>query len=242
MGTEVVVVVGQDVPKTCPPGKLLTCYWNIRGLGQPIRLALEYACADFIDVRIEAGDPGRDSYKAHWQAQKLACGLPFGGNLPFFIDGDTGVRLVQSNSILRYIGRKFDLMGDGSPEQTCQLDMLLDQLVDYDNGFTGMAYRTFNDGGKATYIADTLPSVLKWLGDALGAKPYLVCGTPTVVDFKAFELMLKYEKAFGDGALAAVPNMVAFVDRMKALPTVAAYLASDRCITHPINNHHAQFK
>ena len=32
-------------------------YWDIRGLGQPIRLALEYVGADFVDVRVHNG-PG----------------------------------------------------------------------------------------------------------------------------------------------------------------------------------------
>ena len=39
--TSVVVVESGEIPTTCPAGKLLTCYWNIRGLGQPIRMALE---------------------------------------------------------------------------------------------------------------------------------------------------------------------------------------------------------
>lgn len=73
------------------------------------RARRRYVGADFIDVRCEAGDPKGGAYKAHWVAQKPSLGLPFGGNLPFLIDGETGVKLVQSNTILRFIGRKVRL-------------------------------------------------------------------------------------------------------------------------------------
>lgn len=133
-------------------------------------------------------------------------------------------------------------MGDGSPAQTAQMDMLLDQLGDYDDTFTGMAYGSYNTGGKESFIAERLPKILAGLAEALGDKLYLVCGTPTVVDFKAFELMLKFELAFGAAVVEAVPSMAAYTARMRALPTMAGYLSSERYITHPVNNHHAQFK
>ena len=60
----------------------------------------------------------------HFWAQ--GAGLPFGGNLPFLVDGDT--KLVQSNTILRHIGRKYNLMGDGSAAQDSAIDLLLDQI------------------------------------------------------------------------------------------------------------------
>ena len=133
-------------------------------------------------------------------------------------------------------------MGDGSPAQTAQMDMLLDQLGDYDDTFTGMAYGSYNTGGKESFIAERAPKILAGLAEALGDKLYLVCGTPTVVDFKAFELMLKFELAFGAEVVEAVPSMAAYTARMRALPTMAGYLSSERYITHPVNNHHAQFK
>ena len=123
-------------------------------------MLLEYVCADFIDVRVEAGSYPSADYKRHWFDSKAALGMPFGGNLPFFTDGDTGVKLVQSNTILRYCGRKFNLMGDGSTEQTATVDLLLDQLGDFDDGFTGMAYRTYGDGGKEKYLEESLGKVL----------------------------------------------------------------------------------
>ena len=79
------------------------------------------------------------------------------------IDGD--IRLVQSNAILRYIGRKYGLCGDGSAAQTATLDMLVDQLADYDDAFTGTCYR--NWANKDTFLAEKVPSTLKNLEEVL---------------------------------------------------------------------------
>ena len=43
------------------------------------------------------------------------------------------------------------------------------------------------------------------------------------------------------GCLDALPKLGAFVARVAALPRIAAYLASERCIARPLNNPHAQF-
>jgi hypothetical protein len=42
---------------------------------------------------------------------KPTLGLPFGGNLPYMRGGVDNVKLVQSQAILRYIGRQFGLLG-----------------------------------------------------------------------------------------------------------------------------------
>eukprot|EP00622_Pseudochattonella_farcimen_P004417 FR739802.1.p1 GENE.FR739802.1~~FR739802.1.p1 ORF type:complete len:133 (+),score=19.24 FR739802.1:49-399(+) len=116
--------------------------------------------------------------------------------------------------------------------------MLLDQFNDYDNAFTGVSYR----GGLESFLAERLPVIIAGVSEALGEKLYLVGDSgPTVVDFKAFELLLKFAVAYGDDALGS-GNVAQYVARMKALPTLAHYFASDRYISHPINNHHAQFK
>lgn len=155
---------------------------------------------------------------------------------------DGNVALVQSNAILRYIGRKYNLMGDGSSAQSSAIDVLLDQMADCDDTFTGMCYGSYNDGGKEAFVEKQLPTLLSQLADFLGDKPFMVCGQPTIPDFKIFELLLKCKVAFGDDCLAAAPTVAAYCDRMRSLPTLAAYLDSDRAIMRPLNNAHAQFK
>ena len=87
-------------------------YWDIRGLAQAIRFALEFCGAPYADFRIDAGPPPSDphykadSYKERWFNVKEQVGthVPF-PNLPFYIDAD--VALSQSTAILRHVGRKF---------------------------------------------------------------------------------------------------------------------------------------
>ena len=116
--------------------------------------------------------------KQYWKDEKpklaQGAGLPFGGNLPFLVDGDT--KLVQSNTILRHIGRKYNLMGDGSPAQDSTIDLLLDQMGDFDDTFTMMCYGSYSDGGKESYVAEKLPTLLAQLAEVLGDKPFMVCG------------------------------------------------------------------
>ena len=118
--------------------------------------------------------------KQYWKDEKpklaQGAGLPFGGNLPFLIDGDT--KLVQSNTILRHIGRKYNLMGDGSAAQDSAIDLLLDQMGDFDDTFTMMCYGSYSDGGKESYVAEKLPTLLAQLAEVLGDKPFMVCGEP----------------------------------------------------------------
>ena len=53
------VTESEEIPKTIPKNGLTLVYWNIRGLCQPIRLALAYANVRYKDVRIDPGDPER---------------------------------------------------------------------------------------------------------------------------------------------------------------------------------------
>ena len=56
-----------QIPCTMPASGLHITYWDIRGLCQPIRLALAYAKVEYTDVRIDAGNPAEtDTYKKVW--------------------------------------------------------------------------------------------------------------------------------------------------------------------------------
>ena len=98
--TEVVVVKESAAIPVTATGPTLV-YWDICGLAQPIRYALELQKIEYVDVRIDAGEATSDDYKQIWFTRKGDLDSPF-ANLPYFLDG--GVT-VQSNAILRKIGR-----------------------------------------------------------------------------------------------------------------------------------------
>eukprot|EP01062_Namystynia_karyoxenos_P028097 TRINITY_DN2135_c0_g1_i2.p1 TRINITY_DN2135_c0_g1~~TRINITY_DN2135_c0_g1_i2.p1 ORF type:complete len:272 (+),score=84.13 TRINITY_DN2135_c0_g1_i2:59-874(+) len=233
------------------PGRPTVAYWDIRGLAEPIRLALEHAGKEYDDVRIEAGDPqgamrwteeGKEmsgGYKAYWlehQKPKVGQRVPF-VNLPYMIDGD--LKLAQSNTILRHIARTCDLYG---PEPAVT-DLVLDAAVDFDNMFTGLCYRDWS--GAEGFFRDTAPAQLAQFESFAanrGAGKF-VAGSdgPTVADFKLYELLRKLLLA-RPTSLEGYPRLQSFVSAMEELPNVKAYISSERAIVHPVNNPHAQWK
>ena len=50
-------------------------------------------------------------------------------------------------------------------------------------------------------MAEKLPTLLSQFAEIIGERPYMVCGTPTIPDFKIFELLAKCKIAFGDDCL-----------------------------------------
>eukprot|EP00929_Paragymnodinium_shiwhaense_P115496 TRINITY_DN84422_c0_g1_i1.p1 TRINITY_DN84422_c0_g1~~TRINITY_DN84422_c0_g1_i1.p1 ORF type:complete len:246 (-),score=27.64 TRINITY_DN84422_c0_g1_i1:206-943(-) len=235
----------EQIPAAAVDGKITTVYWNICGLGQPIRYALELAGVDYVDVRVHwgPGEPGTDGYKKLYFDRKAAldAALNF-PNLPYFFDGD--IALTQSNTILRYIGRKFNLMGE--PAKSHIVDLIFDQMSDFDAQSTGLSYREGLPGLKA-YCENALPGILSQWTKLLGDKPFMTGDSVTVADLKVYETLRKLQliesqPEVGTNALSSCAPLMGFIERVEALPALQAYKASDRYMDRPLNNEHAKFK
>ena len=178
------------IPTAPVDGKCTIVYWNICGLAQSIRMALVLAGADFCDVRIDAGSPDSPDYKQVWMSKKasdIGNIMPF-PNLPYYMDGNSGVVLSQSNAILKYIGRQSNLLGPSEKEWI--VDLALDQLVDLDNSFVRLAY----PGGAealAMWCVDQVPAMLSRWDILLGSQNYLTGDSVTVADLKLYEVLRK---------------------------------------------------
>ncbi|ODM90476.1 Glutathione S-transferase [Orchesella cincta] len=90
-------------------------YFNLRALAEPIRLIFAYAGVEYEDVRIE---------REQWPEQKE--NYPW-GQLPVLQVGDK--TLCQSNTIGRFLARKFNLAGEDEWE-SAKIDELVDALTD----------------------------------------------------------------------------------------------------------------
>ena len=84
--------------------ELVIGYWNIRGLGQAIRMMAEYVGADYREDLYNQG-PGPEFSNKEWLDVKHTLGYDF-PNLPYLKDGLT--YLTETVAILKYIARKFD--------------------------------------------------------------------------------------------------------------------------------------
>jgi glutathione S-transferase len=208
-------------------------YWDIRGFGQPIRLLLEHAGADWVEEAHHLGGPP-DFSRQHWLDLKPTLPLDF-PNLPYLYDGD--VRISQSLAIQRYLARKFGL--DGKTEQErIRIDLAEQQIHDYrTQGFFVYSddFDKLVDGIRAD-----LPNKLTALSKFLGSHHYFSGGSVSHADFMAYE-WLDQQNLFVPSILSQFPNLKEFTHRIEQLPKVKAYMSSDRFIKFPINNNQAKW-
>jgi glutathione S-transferase len=213
---------------------VVLAYWDIRGLAQPIRLLLEHVGAEWEDKYYVCGPaPGYD--KSCWFGEKEKLGLPF-PNLPYLVDGD--VKLTQSGAIIRYLARKYDLLGK-TPEEQTRVDLMDGVINDFRSSWTGLCYNPRFEELKGGYL-ESLPTKLKQISDFLGDRKFFAGDNVTFVDFIVYE-MLDQNKLLDPTCLDNFPNLQNFVKNVESLPRVAAYLKSDRIIKDRLNNRMAKF-
>ena len=87
-------------------------------------MLLHYVGEDHEDIVYEWDAP--EGSGNNWPTNKFNKGLDF-PNIPYYIDGD--LKLTQSSVILRYLGKKYNLIGNGDKENA-MIDMLVDTTTD----------------------------------------------------------------------------------------------------------------
>ena len=214
--------------------KPVLCYWDIRGLAQPIRLLLVHTGTDFEDKMLSCG-PGPGFDKSCWFDNKYSFGLDF-PNLPYYIDGD--VKITQSNAILRHIARKHDMLGQNDTERA-MVDMMADESMDFRNGWVRLCYNPDFDNLKEAYIKG-MTSKLERFSKFLASKSWFAGDSLTFVDFVMYELIDQHKLLVPD-CLKPYTNLEAFMAKFEALPKVAEYMKSPRFMKTPINNKMAKF-
>jgi len=210
------------------------CYWDIRGLAQPIRLLLEYTGTEYEDKQLACGPPPTFD-KSCWFDNKFNLGLDF-PNLPYYKDDD--VAITQSNAILKHIARKNELVGSSLKEQA-EADMAADQVMDLRNGFVRLCYGSNYAENKEKYLQG-LPKTLKLFSDYLGTKSWLVGEKITYPDFHLYE-MLDQHKQMKPDCLKDYSNLEAYCDRFEKLPAIEKYMKSEKFMKAPLNNKMANF-
>lgn len=132
-------------------------YFNITGLGEPIRFLLHYGGIDFEDVRYEADD---------WPEVKK--NMPF-GQVPLLEIDDK--KIVQSSSICRYLAKQVGLIGENDLENL-EIDSVVDSFNDLRLKISAVFYEQNKDiqaEKRKTLINETLPFYLSKL-DEIAAK------------------------------------------------------------------------
>jgi glutathione S-transferase len=213
-------------------------YWPmIPGRGEFVRLALEYAGADYVDVAREKGMKavltfveGKD--EAH---------PPFAP--PYLRDGDLVVG--QTSAILLYLGPRLGLTpkDEAGALWTHQVQLTIADLVsEAHDSHHPVALGDYYEDQKTEakrrakeFRKKRIPKFLGWLETVLTRNPagrdWLVGETVTYADLSAFQAVTGLLYAFPKATKAALkeaPHLAALAVRVSELPTLKAYLESDR--------------
>ncbi|GFR42614.1 hypothetical protein Agub_g3545 [Astrephomene gubernaculifera] len=211
-------------------------YYPCRGRAEPIRLALSYVGQEWFE-------PPPASLK---QIVSLMHGefdgYPF-RQLPRFID-DGEVDLVQSQAIMRHLGRKYDLYGANMIEAG-QIDMLMDGVLELRGKLRTLAVeQQFEAAARQRYEESVLAAEeeLKkagMQGPGLASFEYplsrrryseagwLVGGSPSIADFALFDLVDLHLDHLPDLIRTRFPALAAHHAKVAELKGVKEYLASE---------------
>lgn len=229
-------------------------YWpGIQGRGEFIRLALEEAGADYVDVaRLPDRDGGGMRVLNRFLEDASVKRPPFAP--PFLKAG----RLVigQTSNILQFLGPRLGLAPKDEAGRLWahQLQLTIADLVveahDVHHPIAGALY--YDDQKPEArrraphFTGERIPKFLHYFEGVLarnaGGKGCMVGRALSYVDLSIFQLIAGLRYAFPKrmaNLAPKYPGLVALHERVAARPNIAAYLASDRRIAF---NEHGIFR
>lgn len=219
-------------------------YWpTIQGRGEFVRLALETAGADYVDVaRGEKRGQGIDAMMHFIDSPKVQH-PPFAP--PFLVDGK--VVVGQTAAILLYLGPRLGLVPKSEAQRvwTHQIQLTVADIVTevHDTHHPTSMGRYYEDQKHAAtqrageFRRERIPKFLRWFESVLARNPkgsaHLVGARLSYADMSLFQLVEGLRYAFPKAAgraLKKAPLVLALHDRVAQHRQVAAYLKSDRRI------------
>nr|AVT42183.1 glutathione S-transferase s2 [Lissorhoptrus oryzophilus] len=188
-------------------------YFNVDGSGEPSRYILAYGASQWEDYRVPRNE---------WPDLKKKT--PF-GKLPVLeVDGK---QIAQSNTIARYLGKQFNLVGKDDWEAV-QCDMLVDTYGDLSQSLMSFMFEsdpTKKEEKKKKALEEDGPFYLGKFEDILtkNGSGYLVGSQLTWADL-FFAAKLSSMKERHPELLKPFPKLLALVDKVNNLPKIKAYL------------------
>ncbi len=224
-------------------------YWpEIQGRGEFIRLALEEAGADYVDVarRSERSGMGTAAMFRLMEDEAVQC-PPFAP--PFLKAGDQII--AQTANILLFLGPRLGLVPDDDAGWLWvhQLQLTIaDMLVEVHDTHHPIGANLYYEEQKlealrraAAFTGSRLPKFLGYFESVLARNPagsaWLVGDAPTYADLSMFQMIAGLRYAFPRNMQRLEPDypfLVTLHDRVAARKRIKAYLKSKRRI--PFNN------
>jgi len=223
-------------------GRVHLYYWpTIQGRGEFVRLLLEEAGADYVDVARTKGGMAKMS---RFLDGKERGALPFAP--PFVTVGN--VVVSQTANVLAFLAPRYRLVpsdealrAEASQIQLTLADFL-GEVHDVHHPIAGSLY--YEDQKREAkrrarlFLKERLPRYLAWLEDVLernrkSGGRWLVGRDRSYVDLSAFQTIEGLRYAFPNAMARRerkIPRLVALRDRVADRPRLARYLRSERRI------------
>ncbi len=217
-------------------------YWpSIQGRGEFVRLALEDAGADYVDVARERGrGVGIDAMLRLMNEPELVH-RPFA---PPFLRAGRQV-IAQTANILQFLGPRLELVPGSATGRLWahQLQLTVEDLVvDVHDTHHPVAMSLYYEEQKTEavrragfFTRERAPELLGYFESVLqrnpGGRGYMVGRAFTYVDLSMFQLVAGLGYAFPNmmARLAPeIPGLMRLYSRVATRPNIAAYLASRR--------------
>ncbi|CAG0922662.1 unnamed protein product [Notodromas monacha] len=206
-------------------------YWLPRGYAQILRMIMAQGGAEWDEKVYELGD-APDFSRDQWLKDKAdGLGLDF-PNLPYYIDGD--LKISQTMAIARHLARKYGLIAD-SEEANIRQDMVEYQLLDFRQALVNLGYREWTEENKQKYITEVLPTHLGLFSKFLGEREWITGEKVNFVDFFLYDV-LDWNLYLVPDCLKDYANLDALVKRVEELPSIKAWMASDKYRSWPLFN------
>lgn len=223
-------------------------YWpSIQGRGEFVRLVLEEAGLDYIDVARQEG--GMDELEALLEGD---LGQTPGFAVPMLRDGE--LVISQTANICLYLARHHGLVPEGEASwlhanqlQLTMQDFLTEAHDTHHPISVGEYYEDQKDASKrraAAFRQQRLPKFFDYFERAVEAPAgdYLLGDQLSYVDLSLFQMVRGLQYAFPNAMEALADQMtrvLAVSDLVAKRPNINAYLASDRRLAF---NEHGIFR
>ncbi|XP_076672971.1 glutathione S-transferase S4 [Andrena cerasifolii] len=191
-------------------------YFNVMGLGEPIRYLLSYGGVQFEDVRLDHGS-------SEWT--KLKPTTPFGQMPVLEIDGKP---YSQTLPICRYLAKQFNLLGNTDLD-TLQIDAIANALHDFRKQAVSYYYREPDPVLKAKKREEVFTSVIPYyLGKleelAKNNGGYLHGGQLNYADLFFVAISDSLSTAYESDITNDKPHLKALKEKVLAIPSIKAWV------------------
>ena len=220
-------------------------YWpTIQGRGEFVRLAMEYANVDYVDVARQPEEEGGGvPALIRFLENKEMQNPPFA---PPYLKVDEFI-IGQTANILQYLGTCHALAPDNEADRIWihQLQLTVaDFVVEIHDTHHPIAGELYYEDQKEealrraeNFCEKRLPKYLGYFERVLANNPrgnrYIVGDAISYADISLFQLIAGLHYAFPNtmvGIEKSYPNLHGLHDHIESLPRIAAYLSSERRI------------